>query len=219
MFDEYFNPPSSAISPVLVAAAPRVVDIASSPSSTTVDQDDLHQTVYQPDDIFTKPLSRDIFNFLIEKLGMRSMSPEMQNVYRGRLMVETRVGTPSTGSGKLYFQWELSSSSGNALCILFPTINRNMNPVTAQQVALNNALVALEKRLKIEKCNARIKFSKPQRETTYQVTLDALKLSPCYLAFLITAKVPEIYMHPFWNTIKKIKNTNAYWFKLDKQKF
>nr|GEW59537.1 hypothetical protein [Tanacetum cinerariifolium] len=32
------------------------------------------------------------------------------------------VGTPSTGSGKLYCQWELSSSSGNALCILFPTI-------------------------------------------------------------------------------------------------
>nr|GEV53668.1 hypothetical protein [Tanacetum cinerariifolium] len=32
------------------------------------------------------------------------------------------VGTPSTGSRKLYCQWELSSSSGNALCILFPTI-------------------------------------------------------------------------------------------------
>nr|GFB47781.1 hypothetical protein [Tanacetum cinerariifolium] len=32
------------------------------------------------------------------------------------------VGTPSTGSGKLYCQWELSSSSGNALCILFPTL-------------------------------------------------------------------------------------------------
>nr|GEY48148.1 hypothetical protein [Tanacetum cinerariifolium] len=31
------------------------------------------------------------------------------------------VGTPSTGSGILYCQWELSPSSGNALCILFPT--------------------------------------------------------------------------------------------------
>ncbi|GKB92953.1 hypothetical protein Tco_0979090, partial [Tanacetum coccineum] len=93
-----------------------------------------------------------------------------------------------------------------------------MNPVAAQQVAIDNALVAPEKRLKIEKCNARIEFSKPQRETTYQVTLDALKLSPCYPAFLITAKVPEIYMHQFWNTIKKIKDTDAYRFKLDKQK-
>ncbi|GJY56683.1 hypothetical protein Tco_0455798 [Tanacetum coccineum] len=94
-----------------------------------------------------------------------------------------------------------------------------MNPIATQQVALDNALVAPEKRLKIEKCNARIEFSKPQREETYQVTLDALKLSPCYLAFLITAEVPEVYMHQFWNTTKKIKDTDAYRFKLDKKKF
>nr|GEU47509.1 retrovirus-related Pol polyprotein from transposon TNT 1-94 [Tanacetum cinerariifolium] len=31
---------------------------------------------YQVSDIFTKPLPRERFNFLIEKLGMRSMSPE-----------------------------------------------------------------------------------------------------------------------------------------------
>nr|GEV87003.1 hypothetical protein [Tanacetum cinerariifolium] len=31
------------------------------------------------------------------------------------------VGTPFTDSGNLYCQWELSPSSGNALCILFPT--------------------------------------------------------------------------------------------------
>ncbi|GJU63723.1 hypothetical protein Tco_1245558 [Tanacetum coccineum] len=87
-----------------------------------------------------------------------------------------------------------------------------------QIVALHNALVALEKQLNIEKCNARIEFSKPQREDTYQVTLDAL-ISPCYPAFLITAEVLEVYMHQFWNTIKKIKDTNAYLFKLDKKKF
>ncbi|GJX39609.1 retrovirus-related pol polyprotein from transposon TNT 1-94 [Tanacetum coccineum] len=98
-------------------------------------------------------------------------------------------------------------------------LSRNMNPVATQQVALDNYLVAPEKRLKIEKCNARIAFSKPQREETYQVTLDALKLSPFYPAFLITTEVPEVYMHQFWNTIHKIKDTNAYRFKLDKKKF
>ncbi|GKC76637.1 hypothetical protein Tco_1127411 [Tanacetum coccineum] len=92
-----------------------------------------------------------------------------------------------------------------------------MNLVGAKQVALDNALVSPEKRLKIEKCNARIEFSKPQREETYQVTLDALKLSLCYPAFLITAEVPEVYMHQFWNTIQKIKDTDAYRFKLDKK--
>ncbi|GKA44255.1 hypothetical protein Tco_0736979 [Tanacetum coccineum] len=93
-----------------------------------------------------------------------------------------------------------------------------MNPIATQQVALDNALVALEKWLKIVKCNARIEFNKPLNDATYQVTLDALKLSICYLAFLITAEVPEIYVHQFWNTIKKIKDTDAYQFKLDKKK-
>ncbi|GJR50712.1 hypothetical protein Tco_1401233 [Tanacetum coccineum] len=34
------------------------------------------QTEYQLANIFTKPLPRERFNFLIEKLGMRSMSPK-----------------------------------------------------------------------------------------------------------------------------------------------
>ncbi|GJU73973.1 hypothetical protein Tco_1265378 [Tanacetum coccineum] len=34
------------------------------------------RTKYQLADIFTKPLPRERFNFLIEKLGIRSMSPE-----------------------------------------------------------------------------------------------------------------------------------------------
>ncbi|GJU26750.1 hypothetical protein Tco_1165371 [Tanacetum coccineum] len=43
------------------------------------------RTEYQLADIFTKPLSRERFNFLIEKLGMRSMSPKTLN----RLAEET----------------------------------------------------------------------------------------------------------------------------------
>ncbi|GJX95297.1 hypothetical protein Tco_0351095, partial [Tanacetum coccineum] len=39
MFDEYFNPPTIAVSPVPVAAKPRAVDIANSPVSTSIDLD------------------------------------------------------------------------------------------------------------------------------------------------------------------------------------
>ncbi|GJY96168.1 retrovirus-related pol polyprotein from transposon TNT 1-94 [Tanacetum coccineum] len=38
MFDEYFNPPSSVVSPVRVAAAPRPTDLIGSPSSASIDQ-------------------------------------------------------------------------------------------------------------------------------------------------------------------------------------
>nr|GEV45753.1 hypothetical protein [Tanacetum cinerariifolium] len=39
MFDEYFNPPTIAISPVPVAAIPRTVDLADLPVSMSIDQD------------------------------------------------------------------------------------------------------------------------------------------------------------------------------------
>nr|GEW85927.1 hypothetical protein [Tanacetum cinerariifolium] len=93
----------------------------------------------------------------------------------------------------------------------------NMNPIATQKAVLDNALVHPEKRLTIERCNARIAFSKPQREETYQVILEALKLSPCYPLFVITTEVLEIYMHEFQTTIKKIKNSDAYNFKLEKK--
>nr|GEY41667.1 hypothetical protein [Tanacetum cinerariifolium]GEY46305.1 hypothetical protein [Tanacetum cinerariifolium] len=65
-----------------------------------------------------------------------------------------------------------------------------MNPIATQQVAPDSALVSSEKRLKIERCNARITFTKPQKEEKYQ----------------------------FWNTIKKIGKTDGYNFKQDKKK-
>ncbi|GJY24314.1 hypothetical protein Tco_0397972 [Tanacetum coccineum] len=70
-----------------------------------------------------------------------------------------------------------------------------MTTTTAEQVALDNAFVPLEKRVEIGKCNMRINPKNTQKESTYQVVLDALALTTCYPALLITADVPEIYMH------------------------
>nr|GEU73079.1 retrovirus-related Pol polyprotein from transposon TNT 1-94 [Tanacetum cinerariifolium] len=67
-----------------------------------------------------------------------------------------------------------------------------MNPLVAQQVALDDALVALDNRVVIGKCNMRIEPTKTQKEATYQVVLDTLKLSPYYKAFLVIVDVPEI---------------------------
>nr|GFA25266.1 hypothetical protein [Tanacetum cinerariifolium] len=89
--------------------------------------------------------------------------------------------------------------------VYWNVLSRNINPIATQQAVLDNALVPSEKRLKIERCNARIAFSKPQKEETYQVTLEAPKLSPCYPVFQITADVLEIHKHQFWNTDEMIK--------------
>ncbi|GKC25588.1 hypothetical protein Tco_1027738 [Tanacetum coccineum] len=64
----------------------------------------------------------------------------------------------------------------------------------AQQIELDNALVAPKNR-----------------------PLDALALTTCYPAFLITAEVHVIYMHQFWATF--IKHKSSYQFKIDKKRF
>ncbi|GJX19380.1 hypothetical protein Tco_0222057 [Tanacetum coccineum] len=64
-----------------------------------------------------------------------------------------------------------------------------MTTTVAQQVALDNALVPPEKRVEIGKCNMRVNTEKTQKEPTYQVLLDALALTTCYSAFLITTNI------------------------------
>ncbi|GKA03562.1 hypothetical protein Tco_0676343 [Tanacetum coccineum] len=68
-----------------------------------------------------------------------------------------------------------------------------MNPSAANKIALDNALVASEARLKIG--------------------------DPFYPAFLITAEVPKIYMHQLLNTVTKVQDSSSYRFKLENKKF
>ncbi|GKA28756.1 hypothetical protein Tco_0715001 [Tanacetum coccineum] len=65
-----------------------------------------------------------------------------------------------------------------------------MSFITAQQAKLYLQLVPKEKRLEIQKCNGRLNSGKIQREPTFQVVMDALALTPCYFAFLITMHQP-----------------------------
>nr|GEX42390.1 retrotransposon protein, putative, unclassified [Tanacetum cinerariifolium] len=76
-------------------------------------------------------------------------------------------------------------------------------------VALDEALVSADDRVKIGSCNMRIDPNKNQLEATYQVVLHILKVSPSYNAFFITVDVPQIYMKQFWFTITKIKNSSS----------
>ncbi|GJR44726.1 hypothetical protein Tco_1312829 [Tanacetum coccineum] len=85
--------------------------------------------------------------------------------------------------------------------------------------SLDDALVAPDDRVVISKCHTKIDSTKTQKEPTYQVSLDTLKLSSCYNAFLITADVPRVCMHQCWFTISKIKDSSSYQFKVYKKKF
>ncbi|GJV66669.1 hypothetical protein Tco_1482178 [Tanacetum coccineum] len=91
-----------------------------------------------------------------------------------------------------------------------------MSFITTQQAKLDLELVPKEKRLEIRKCNGRLNPGKIQREPTFQVVLDALAHTPCYSTFLITADVPEVCMHQFWDSVYKHDTYNR--FKIEKRK-
>ncbi|GKB43073.1 hypothetical protein Tco_0888015, partial [Tanacetum coccineum] len=78
-----------------------------------------------------------------------------------------------------------------------------MDTTRAQQQALDDELVAPADRLKIGKSNLRLSSILKSKEPTLQVALDALKLTPFYNAFEISADVPEIYMQEFWVTVSR----------------
>ncbi|GJY80252.1 hypothetical protein Tco_0493003 [Tanacetum coccineum] len=80
-----------------------------------------------------------------------------------------------------------------------------MEITIADQIALDDALVAPANRLKIGKCNLRLSSDVTSKEATLQVVYDVLKLTPFYKAFQVTADVPEIYMQEFWVGNKKFE--------------
>ncbi|GJT50503.1 hypothetical protein Tco_0976660, partial [Tanacetum coccineum] len=88
-----------------------------------------------------------------------------------------------------------------------------INTTKEQQKDLDDALVAPENHLKMGKSNLRLSSNLKSKEPTFQVVLDALKLTPFYNAFEISADVPEIYMQEFWVTVTRHHSSLS--FKLD----
>ncbi|GKC06955.1 hypothetical protein Tco_0998565 [Tanacetum coccineum] len=72
-----------------------------------------------------------------------------------------------------------------------------MDNTRAQQKALDDELVAPADHLKIGKSKLQLSSILKSKEPTLQVALDALKLTPFYKAFEISADVPEIYIQEF----------------------
>nr|GEV41087.1 hypothetical protein [Tanacetum cinerariifolium] len=69
-----------------------------------------------------------------------------------------------------------------------------------QQMALDEALVPSTQRLRIGRSNFQLTSDIQSKELTLQLVYDVLRRCPFFKAILVTADVPEIYMHEFWAT-------------------
>nr|GEX41573.1 uncharacterized mitochondrial protein AtMg00810-like [Tanacetum cinerariifolium] len=270
-FDKYFNTPTIAVSPALVAAAPRAVDLTNSPMSTLIDQAKpiknhlnaikrifryLKGTInmglwYSKDTGMsliayadadhagcqdTRRSTSGRAQVLGDKLVSLSFKKQKRNVILSTeaeyialsgccaqiLWMCSQLTDYDFQFNKIPLYWD--NKSVITLCCnnvqhsraKHINLSRIMSSITAQQAKLDLELDPKEKRLENEKCNRRLNPGKIQREPTFQVVLDALALTPCYYAFLITADVPKEYMHQFWDSV--YKHDTFYRFKMDKRK-
>ncbi|GJR50860.1 zf-CCHC domain-containing protein [Tanacetum coccineum] len=151
------------------------------------------------------------------KVGLKVMAKN-KRVKQARIQLENEVLEPRDKISRLERDKEVSNEckicQDLSLSYKYWTIPHYF--LTVQQAKLDLELVPKEKRLEIRKCNGRLNPGKIQREPIFQVVLDALALTSCYSTFLITADVPEVYMHRFWDSV--YKHDTFYRFKMDKRK-
>nr|GEX56595.1 retrovirus-related Pol polyprotein from transposon TNT 1-94 [Tanacetum cinerariifolium] len=208
MFDEYFNLPTIVVSSVPVAAAPRLVDLADSPMSTSIDQ---YASSTSANDLtlFTWKAVND----LLLDTGM-SLTTYSDADHAGCL--DTRRSTSGRAqflgdklviwSSKKQKSIKISSkkkNSGTLLCSDEISTGCHLHQTLAKRKIQN-----LDRKAWYEKHvsgNTKASDRGREREPTYQVVMDSLALTTCYYAFLITAEVPVNHMHQFWATVNKHK--------------
>ncbi|GKA03561.1 retrovirus-related pol polyprotein from transposon TNT 1-94 [Tanacetum coccineum] len=88
MFNEYFNPPTIVVSPVPVANAPRAVDLADSPVSTSINQDATSTSI---------PSTQDQEHSIIMSQGFKE-SPKTSHFHDDPLHESLNEGSTSQGS-------------------------------------------------------------------------------------------------------------------------
>ncbi|GJR48027.1 hypothetical protein Tco_1316130 [Tanacetum coccineum] len=83
------------------------------------------------------------------------------------------------------------NNKSKVVCAINSFLNRIMEISKADQIALDDALVAPANRLKIGKCNLRLSSDVTSKEATLQVVYDVLKLTPFYKAFQVSADIQD----------------------------
>nr|GEY29846.1 hypothetical protein [Tanacetum cinerariifolium] len=125
------------------------------------------------------------------------------------------VGTPSTGSGNLYCQWELSP--GNKMADM--TAPSNQAPAIASPVLTDEEIMPRIRWVQIGKSNYYPDLDKKQNNPIYKMVVDLLMHTNFHRAFTAFSTIPSIYIQQFWDTIQYDKKARSYKCQLDEQWF
>ncbi|GJX72906.1 retrovirus-related pol polyprotein from transposon TNT 1-94 [Tanacetum coccineum] len=148
-------------------------------------------TDYQLTDIFTKALPRERFEFLLPRLGMKTMSPET--------LKRLQEGDDDYFRLQPAFQSEESMSPKRQLFLTTDTTAKENVPAPTRS---DDQLVHVKARLLIGKSNLLIDLQKMQKNPTFRISVDILQNTNFFSTFTASADVPSIYIHALGITPK-----------------
>ncbi|GJZ50907.1 retrovirus-related pol polyprotein from transposon TNT 1-94 [Tanacetum coccineum] len=173
---------------------------------------------YQLADIFTKALPRERFEFLLPRLGMKSMSLETLK----RLQDEEDDGLTDSPRGGLIKSFHsdllglprsgLFNPPHSGLIIKSDSslVSHNMankNVPAPAPIRFDDQILLFNAWVPIGKSNYVLDLQKKQRNPIFQISVDILQNTNFFRAFTASASIPAIYIQQFWNTLTQEAKT------------
>ncbi|GJZ85323.1 retrovirus-related pol polyprotein from transposon TNT 1-94 [Tanacetum coccineum] len=201
-------------------------------------------TDYQLVDIFTKALPRDRFEFLLPRLGMKSMSSKtlkrlqeeeddyfrLQPTFQSKESMSSKRQlflTTAVSPNLLAAVWSDSLHGGLPKPPHGGLVNW-LSAVSHYKMAGENVpaplrtdeqLVLVKACLPIGKSNLFMYLQKMQKNPIFHISMYILHNTKFFRAFTASTNVPLIYIQQLWNTTENDAKTGVYRFQLDEQWF
>ncbi|GJU57830.1 retrovirus-related pol polyprotein from transposon TNT 1-94 [Tanacetum coccineum] len=155
---------------------------------------------YQLADIFTKALPRERFEFLLPRLGMKSMSLETLK----RLQEGEEDKLLSSNIIYLYVCNGVGSTCANIMAdlnILANDVLVEQAPAITPLIKTDDQILPVNKWVPIGKSNYILDVLKSQRNPIFPIAVALLKNTNFFRAFTASSMIPAIYLQQFWDTI------------------
>ncbi|GJV19765.1 retrovirus-related pol polyprotein from transposon TNT 1-94 [Tanacetum coccineum] len=155
---------------------------------------------YQLADIFTKALPRERFEFLLPRLGMKSMTLET--------LKRLQDGEDDYFRLQPAFQYEESMSSKRQLFLTTDKMAEE-NVHAPAPTRSDEQILPFNAWLPIGKGNLLLDLQRLQKNLIFLISVDILQNTNFFRAFTASVNVPTIYIQQFWNTLVHDAKTGA----------
>ncbi|GKD68011.1 hypothetical protein Tco_1322101, partial [Tanacetum coccineum] len=162
------------------------------------------ETNYQLANILTKALPRERFEFLLPRLGMKSLTPatlKWNSLSHLELLEGLQLLHIATRFKYLGMDYFISMLHGSRNSMAEQNVPAQPPTRTDEQI------VPRSQWLTIGKSNLLFNAQKIQKNPIFQISVDILKNTNFFQALTASANVPAIYLQQFWKTIKALAIT------------